>query len=296
MTRPNFFIVGAPKCGTTAWVEYLSTHPEIAFSTHKEPHYFNTDFPGFRWATNEAEYLAEFDHVTDEKCIGEASVEYLYSDKAASNIATFDPKARIIIFLREPAAFLRSYHNQLLLNLDEDLTDFAQAWALSGKREADRIPDTCREPKFLNYKKVGRFSEQVGRYRDRFPDDQIKIMWFDQWSMDPRSSYVELLEFLGVEDDGRTDFPVVHGAKHSASKTISKLVQRPPGWALSLSSGIKRTLGLKRLGLAAKLRDINTRKGYAQNAKDDELEKEIAAYFESDYRQLREGSRMVANE
>ena len=47
--RPNLFIVGAPKCGTTAWVEYLRTHPDIFFPEIKEPHYFATDLPGMRW-------------------------------------------------------------------------------------------------------------------------------------------------------------------------------------------------------------------------------------------------------
>jgi hypothetical protein len=41
--RPQFFIVGAPKCGTTAMCHYLSQHPEIFISTPKEPHFFDTE-------------------------------------------------------------------------------------------------------------------------------------------------------------------------------------------------------------------------------------------------------------
>jgi hypothetical protein len=35
--KPNFFIVGAPKCGTTALSEYLRSHPDVFFSSPKEP-------------------------------------------------------------------------------------------------------------------------------------------------------------------------------------------------------------------------------------------------------------------
>jgi len=116
---PNFFIVGAPKCGTTAWVEYLESHPDICFSSAKEPHFFNTDFPGFRWANSLDEYLLFFNECEGTKVIGEASVQYLYSNDSAKNIAGISPSAKILIFLRSPSSFLRSYHNQLLINCDE---------------------------------------------------------------------------------------------------------------------------------------------------------------------------------
>ena len=41
--KPNFFIIGAPKCGTTALSEYLRSHPSVLISEPKEPHYFSTD-------------------------------------------------------------------------------------------------------------------------------------------------------------------------------------------------------------------------------------------------------------
>ena len=41
--KPNLFIVGAAKAGTTALVHYLNQHPIIYFSPIKEPHHFSTD-------------------------------------------------------------------------------------------------------------------------------------------------------------------------------------------------------------------------------------------------------------
>src|SRR6478735_1414608 len=70
---PNLFIVGAPKCGTTAWVEYLRTHPDIFFPTVKDHCYFAFDLPNFRLTNTEADYAKLFAESGDAKVIGEAS-------------------------------------------------------------------------------------------------------------------------------------------------------------------------------------------------------------------------------
>ena len=41
--KPDFFIVGAPKCGTTSLYYYLRQHPQIFMPDYKEPHYFGKD-------------------------------------------------------------------------------------------------------------------------------------------------------------------------------------------------------------------------------------------------------------
>ena len=45
MNKPDFFIVGALKCGTTSLYEYLRQHPEVFMSRIKEPHFFGRDLP-----------------------------------------------------------------------------------------------------------------------------------------------------------------------------------------------------------------------------------------------------------
>lgn len=44
--RPDFFVAGASKCGTTALFEYLSSHPHVYMSRDKEPKFFCTDLLG----------------------------------------------------------------------------------------------------------------------------------------------------------------------------------------------------------------------------------------------------------
>ena len=85
--KPNFFIVGAPKCGTTALASYLNEHSKIFVSNPKEPHYFATDFPRYRLYDSLKQYLDIFNDAKSENvAIGEASVFYMYSRGYKKNI------------------------------------------------------------------------------------------------------------------------------------------------------------------------------------------------------------------
>lgn len=80
VSQPDFFIVGAPKCGTTALYWYLAGHPDIGMSKHKEPHFFAPDILDHqRQSRTLAQYLVNFDHATGKSRIGEASTGYLAS-------------------------------------------------------------------------------------------------------------------------------------------------------------------------------------------------------------------------
>lgn len=277
MPRPNFFIIGAPRCGTTAWVSYLSGHPDIHFAPAKEPHYFCTDFPNFRWTRTIDEYEALFADAVGAKIVGEASVQYLYSAVAAQAIREYAPDARILAFVRPHPAFVASYHNQLLYNRDETITDLGNAWALSGRREKN-IPSGCREPAFLDYKSIGAFSVQLQRYYDRFPPERIKVMRYAQWTADPRAAYLSILGFLDLEDDGRTVFAPIHGAHRHRFELVSRITQRPPSWLLGTARFAKRALGRERLNAAQWMRGLNRQEGYCQTMSP-ELEAEIRAHY-----------------
>ena len=83
--KPNFFIIGAPKCGTTSLATWLSGHPNVFMSAVKEPHFFNTDDRRFI-STLEA-YENLFRAASSDHCaVGEASVWYLSSTEAVRNI------------------------------------------------------------------------------------------------------------------------------------------------------------------------------------------------------------------
>lgn len=281
---PNLFIVGAPKCGTTAWVEYLRSHPRIFFCNVKEPHHFSQDFPKWLWFPQREEYLALFKDSGDAPVIGEASVRYLYSRVAAQEIHKFNPDAKILIFLRNQEDFLPSVHNQQLYNRDESIENFELAWRLSGKRPAHTLPSCCREPSFLDYAAMGRFHEQVERYFAVFPAEQICVITFRDWIAQPRRTYLDILRFLGLADDGRVDFPPVNEAKHHKSKLLASLTQNPASWIRRTSLLLTRLAG-RELGLLTRLRRVNRSTGYRLQV-DPALKEEIRRYYEADNRLL----------
>lgn len=139
MKKPDFFIVGAAKCGTTAMYEYLKEHPEIFMPEDaKEPNYFGSDMNYKSSRLTEEQYLSLFSDAKNEKRIGEASVWYLYSKLAASEIKEFCPSARIIIMLRNPVDMLYSLHSELFYGADEDIEDFKTALNAEEVRKKER--------------------------------------------------------------------------------------------------------------------------------------------------------------
>ena len=164
--KPDFFIVGAPKCGTTSLHIYLRQHPDIFMPAEKEHNHFATDLLS---ATdpycNRDQYLKLFVEAQNEKRVGESSVFHLYSKVAAKNIFAFDSTARIIIMLRDPLSWIASYHSQMVYNGDEVIADLGDALvAEAGRRCGKNIPTKLRFSERLLYRDVVRFVDQVARY------------------------------------------------------------------------------------------------------------------------------------
>lgn len=212
MKIPNFFIVGAPKCGTTALSQYLRCHQKIFMSFPKEPYFFADDFPLYRTSKSIGGYLYLFKECTNKHlAVGEASAVYLYSSVAIRNIYQFNKFAKIIVMLRNPVDMVYSLHSQLLVNFDEDEKDFKTAWNQQSIRKMGvNIPKNCLVPLLLQYSKVGMLGDQVERLLNIFPSDQIKIILFDDFRMSTKSIYNEVLSFLDVPSDERTIFPRIN--------------------------------------------------------------------------------------
>src|SRR5215210_787298 len=285
---PNLFIVGAPKCGTTAWVEYLRTHPDIFFPRFKDQCYFALDLPNFQLTRTEADYAALFAESGDAKVIGEASAMYFFSEAAAEAIRQHDPASKILIFLRDQEEYLPSLHNQFLWEFAEEIEDFGTAWRLSERRPPETIPKTCLEPRTLDYAAMGRFREQVERYLVRFPAEQVRIIRFRDWVADPRATYLDVLNFLGLWDDGRTHFPPINPGTTYRSRAFTRLMVNPPPLLRKRALLVKAMtgpFGQWLHGAALNLARGLSATGY-RNEIDPKLRDEIRAYYAEDNRQL----------
>ncbi len=199
---PDFFIVGHPKCGTTALYETLKRHPQIYMPELKETRFFARELhprmeeSKIHPATLE-EYLALFAPAGAEQRAGEASPSYLRSQTAAGRIAELQPNARIIALLREPTSFLRSLHLELMQDHVEHEKDLGKAIALERvRRQADHI----RHSPGLVYSDYVQYLEQLHRYYAVFPSEQILVLIYEEYRDDNQSAIRQVLRFLDVDD------------------------------------------------------------------------------------------------
>ncbi len=223
MPKPDFFIVGAPKCGTTSVYEYLRVHPDIYMPRKKkEPHFFGSDIDHLPIdVRDEAAYLALFADGAGKQRVGEASVWYLMSHQVAGEIKTFVPDARIMIMLRNPVDTLYSLYQQAVYVGAEPIPDFAAALDAEPDRQAGRrIPRTVRRRQSLFYTEIVRFAGQVQRYFDVFGRDAVHVIIFDDLKADAAATYRHTLEFLGVDPSFTPDFRAYNASKMVRSRTL----------------------------------------------------------------------------
>jgi len=287
MTAPNFILVGAPKCGTTALATYLRAHPSIFMCVPKEPGYFASDLPAHRYVSSWDEYQALFlgagrEHVA----VGEASIFYMYSDSAITEIRRRLPSARLLVMLRNPVELAVSMHAQALRTRDETVTDFATAWALCADRRAGRnVPPHCRDNKILLYDRLPLLGLQLQRLLDVFQKAQVGWWFFDDFAADPARVYCEVLSFLGVSFDGRDNFPRVNARKRARSQALAQFTQKTPKPLVRAAMYVKQRAGIDRLGVLKTLRNANFAPVRGQAASPALLD-EMRTHFAPDIRLL----------
>ena len=245
---PDFFIVGAPKCGTTAMYEYLRVHPAVFMPSKKEPHYFARDLDrgtygdGFYFVRDQARYLGLFAAATGDQRVGEASVWYLYSSEAAGAIAAKAPRARIVAMLRNPVEMLHSLHAQRLASGAEDIRDFAEALAAEPERRLGRrIPPRTFNQKGLWYREVVRYADQLARFFDAFGREQVLVLLYEDFAADPAAAYARVCVHLGVEAGSLPQFRVVNPNTVARWAWLRDFLRQPPQAALALGRLIGRT-------------------------------------------------------
>jgi hypothetical protein len=258
---PDFFIVGHPKCGTTALYEMLRGHPQIFMPELKEPWFLASDMAARFQPPRSAEppetleeYLELFADAAPGQRIGEASSTYLLSSTAARQIAELRPDARMIAILREPASFLRSLHLQLLRTHVESQQHFAKAIALEqARREGRRIPRRSHRPQLLLYSNHVRYVEQLRRYHEAFAPEQLLVLIYDDFRADNEATVRRVRRFLGVEDELAVEVKDANPTvKRMRSQQLDELVN-----VVAVGRGpVSRTLkaGLKTV-TSSKLRD-----------------------------------------
>jgi len=282
MKRPNFFILGAPKCGTTSLDAYLNSHPRI-FTATKEPHYFNTD-DNYRLTADLPAYESLF-AAADEShlAVGEASVRYLHSRDAVANILRYNADAKFIVMARNPVDMAHAWHGQLVFNGEEDENDFAAAWALQDARRAgDSIPRGCIDVSALLYGEFCRVGAQLARVYESVPRARVHVVLFDALAADPAGVYRAVLQFLDAPDDHQ---PPGGFAVHNAAKVRRNLL-RHARHALQRLGKLKTALGIRKpFGISKRIEKYEGRARPRAPLPAD-FQRALADYFADDVRRL----------
>jgi GrpB-like predicted nucleotidyltransferase (UPF0157 family) len=264
MRKPNFFIAGAPRSGTTSLYTYLKQHPEIYVSIQKEPHFFGSDLTPLPGGIREEDlYRSLFAGAGDRPRIGEGSVYYLSSQKAPYEIRAYAPDARIVILLRDPLQMAYSLYGLYRRTGNEDLPTFEAALAAEPeRRQGRRLPAGVYFPEGLLYTGVARSAAKVERYFEAFGRDHVCCILFDDFVRDTAAVYRRTLEFLGVDPHFEAELDPRRSLQRVRMQSIRQLREAPPEVKRRMQfDQMKKHEGAGRLPplsgeLSARLRDL----------------------------------------
>jgi len=259
MKKPNFFIIGAPKCGTTTLNNILRSHPQIFVPLSFEPQFFCSDFPEIIDYTMET-YLDLFKDADDSHlAVGEKSTIYLYSETAVKNILDFDPDARLIVMLRNPVDLIYSWHSQLFFTYMENVSDFETAWSLQdARRQGKQISKQCKLPFSLQYREIGKLGEYMQRLYATAPREQIMTILMDDMHADTEKTYREVLEFLNVPFATMRDERRLNANRRHRSRLLGLLLAHGTSSPLRrFGRWIAGLPGLRKLPIKRTLAELN---------------------------------------
>jgi len=192
VTKPNFFIVGAAKCGTTSIVDGLNSHSEVYFPERKEPMFFIPDIG----VTDLETYMGLYRGI-HTNILGDASTGYLYDKNTAELIYEFNDNAKILIVLRHPVRGMYSMWQYMTTFGNENLS-FVHAIKDMENRKGEEFKRKC-VGWYANYLYAERYkyNEQVKRYLMRFPANNVRVIIFEELIANPEQELDETLRFIG---------------------------------------------------------------------------------------------------
>lgn len=179
---PTFFVIGAQKAGTSRLCTLLKRHPSIAIPIW-EPYYFQSQCD---MEKKSEWYLRHFEAAAHKPARGDNSTHYsmcgIYPG-TARRVYEFNPAARIIYMVRHPLRRIESAWRQLL--------SVQEVNGFLGFEHTLRKTPILIDPSL--------YWKQLGEYRHYFPDNQIRVGFFEDFIADERAELRACLSFLGVD-------------------------------------------------------------------------------------------------
>jgi len=247
---PNLFIVGAPKCGTTALAEWIGGHPEIHKPLAKEPHHFSTEYC---LTPKRAEYEKLYNKWLPEvKWAFDASVWYLFSPVAVANILKVRPDARFIVMLRNPLQMIPSMHSQQVFNGNELELNLSRALALNDRRASGEGLHVLGNypPEHLAYYHSCSLGWQVERLIAQVDTNKLHVIVYDDLVQAPEGVLAAAYNFLELDPKMPSNFEKINAAKVRRFPTVDRATKSFGDWKHRRGITVK-------LGLLSWLRSVN---------------------------------------
>ena len=201
--KVDFFIVGAPKAGTTSLYHYLNEHPQVVMSSQKEPDYFSDNAiheQGMYYGKNRVNTLDKYESLFAQKesvVYGEGSVSYLFYDNVAEDIKKYNPNAKIIIMLRNPIE--RAFSHYLMdyrLGLVSD--SFENIITKKSKHKNAHLF-------YQQYIEVSKYANQIQRYLDFFEKENILFIDYEDLKNNVSKTVDQVYDFLNISTEFAAD-------------------------------------------------------------------------------------------
>lgn len=282
MSKPDFIVLGAPKCGTSSVHKYLLAHPDIFVPPVKERHYFATDLPAKRTVGPEEYYNLFRGAKASDKLVGDVAVAYLYSKEAIKNITREIGIIKVVVLLRNPIEAAHAMHGHLLWTNDEEEVVFQRALELEEKRnEGIALPKNLyQNQKMLLYSKLFKYREQLTRVYKYLPSQNVHIIFQEDMRTDTGEEMKKLFRFLGVEDSVNIEYKKYNTSRRIKYKWLQKLLFDNSSPLKRVARFLVRNNEMKRklLGLA---RELNSKKdGQRDPITKEEYSRLVQAYAE----------------
>jgi len=183
LLRPNLFVIGAMKSGTTSLHEYLDTHPQIAMSQEKEPGYFVEEL---KLHKGEAWYLSLWERTGQCRYRGESSTHYTklpVFQGVPERLFRFNPEARLIYIMRNPFDRVVSHYWHALR--DE----------YHGGELRPLLKAVKEDPGYLAFSD---YAMQLEPYFERFGRDAVLTLTFEALIEEPQREVDRIYRWLGL--------------------------------------------------------------------------------------------------
>ena len=110
MAHPEklFVMAGMPRAGTTYIYQALQAHPGIFLPFRKELSFFTIN-----QARGAAWYRSFFRQARTDQICGDISPDYFLHPAAVSRLRAFSPRTKVILAVRDPAAWAVSFHRHI---------------------------------------------------------------------------------------------------------------------------------------------------------------------------------------